>query len=172
MLGTMREEIRAASSAARQRDLIRTSPSAASVPRMVATTVVPRATWTERPSASIHSELEKKRWYCVRPGALGISSNTIDELNDIGITESTGTTRKARTEPPAVARAARAARRFRRRVVMVGLAPHPDLSPDGRGNSTVLPSPLWGEGWGEGSPATAPRYGNPARGRRPSSTRM
>src|SRR6185369_6073303 len=69
MLGTMRAEISDASSTVRQRDRIRTSPSAASVPSTVATTVVPSATWTERARASIHSGLAKKRRYWVRPGA-------------------------------------------------------------------------------------------------------
>src|SRR5712692_4867908 len=63
MLGTIRDEMSAASSTARQRDLIRTSPNAASVPSVVATTVVPSATWTERPKATIHSGLAKKRRY-------------------------------------------------------------------------------------------------------------
>ena len=111
MLGTMRAEISAASSTVRQRDRIRTSPSAASVPSTVATTVVPSATWTERPRASIQSGLAKKRRYWVSPGAAGISSNTIDELNDMGMTAMTGTTRKASTPPPSTARTARAARR-------------------------------------------------------------
>ena len=70
---------------------------------MVATKVVPRATWTERPSAAIHSGLEKKRRYWVRPGSLGISSKTIEELKDMGITESTGTTRNSSTPPPSAA---------------------------------------------------------------------
>src|SRR2546425_1213046 len=70
---------------------------------------------SERPSATIHSGLEKKRRYWLRPGVVGISSNTMDEPNDIGMTEMTGTMRKASTDPPARARPARARPRPSRR---------------------------------------------------------
>src|SRR5262249_14892029 len=104
------------------------------------TTVVPRATCTERARASIQSELAKNRRYWVSPGVVGNSSNTIEELNDIGITESTGTTRKASTAPPTRASVARPRTRRRRRPLH-RLAVTMGLSREARSRQTVPERP-------------------------------
>src|SRR5258706_14053774 len=120
IVGTIRGKMRIASTNWRVRDDRRERPSAASTPATVPSTAVAAATCTDRSKADHHSGLSKKRRYWTRLGLVGINSRMPDELNDIGITASTGAIRKNRTPPPTSASKIRPSLRCRRGLLGLG----------------------------------------------------